>query len=135
MTDPTLPGSQPDSGPARPEPRKEPRLFRQRGMIQALHRTVRRVTRAKPGERFIRHYERHQSYESEHPLIAALHVLLGILLVVTGIAFSFLPILPGFVLFIPGVVLIASRSRAAALLLDRAELAVRRWIGRIRAGR
>ncbi len=127
----------PDTEPARAhateEQRKNPRLARQRGMIQLLHDTVHRVTRAKPGERFIRHYERQQRQEYEHPLKSALYFLLGIILILTGLAFGFLPILPGFLFGIPGVVIIASRSRTVAVLLDRAELAIRRTLRRFRA--
>lgn len=117
------------SAEARPKKRN---FSRQRGMIQLLHDTVHRVTRAKPGERFVRHYERRQRKKSEHPIKAALYFLLGIVLILTGFAFGFLPILPGFLLAIPGVVIIASRARAVAVLLDRAELAVRRVLKKIR---
>lgn len=112
--------------------RKKRSFSRQRGMIQLLHDTVHRVTRAKPGERFIRHYERQQRQEYEHPFKAALYVLLGIVLILTGLALGFLPILPGFLFGIPGVVIIASRSRIVAVLLDRAELAIRRTLRKFR---
>lgn len=126
--------SQKDSAhPRAAEAKRKSRSFsRQRGMIQLLHDTVHRVTRAKPGERFIRHYERQQRQEHEHPVKSALYVLLGIALILAGLAFGFLPILPGFLFGIPGVVIIASRSRIVAVLLDRAELAIRRAFRRFR---
>lgn len=112
--------------------RKNRSFSRQRGMIQLLHDTVHRVTRAKPGERFIRHYERQQRQEYEHPVKSALYVLLGIVLILIGLALGFLPILPGVLFGIPGIVIIASRSRVVAVLLDRAELAIRRALRRFR---
>lgn len=113
--------------------RKKRSFSRQRGMIQLLHDTVHRVTRAKPGERFIRHYERQQRLEYEHPAKSALYILLGIVLILTGLALGFLPILPGILFGIPGGVIIASRSRFVAALLDRTELAIRRTLSKFRA--
>jgi hypothetical protein len=94
------------------------------GMLEILHAT--------PGRRFQERYRRMQETKGGAWKRCAL-VGTGILLVLVGLFFMAVPG-PGIPIFAIGLALIAQESESLARLLDRAELRMRRFIKRLRAG-
>jgi len=81
-----------------------------------------------PGRRFAHRHERLNQH-GRGWFGRALRWVLGVLLVLLGIVFGPLPG-PGFVPLLAGAALLAGESMHLAAWLDRAELRVRRWLGR-----
>lgn len=81
-----------------------------------------------PGQRFARRYQRLRG-EGRGPVGRVLRAILGALLVVVGVVFMPLPG-PGFVGVLIGGALLAGDSLRIARWMDRAEVRVRRWLGR-----
>lgn len=86
----------------------------------------RTLWRDPPGRRFQNRYERTRNYG---PLRRALVLAGGGALVVAGIVLMPLPG-PGILVAIVGGAVMAGQSRRMAQALDKAELRVRRWLGR-----
>lgn len=89
-----------------------------------------RFAASPPGRRFQERYRR----KRENPrgrLARCGAVCAGIVLTLAGIFFLAVPG-PGIPILALGLALIAQESRAAARLLDRTEVRVRRWLKRFR---
>lgn len=99
-------------------------------MWRKLKRDASELRQARPGSRFRRFYQR-RTGTREHRLVTALYIASGIALIIVGVILSISPIVPGFFLVIAGVALVVARARPVALWLDRLELRLRGWIGRL----
>jgi hypothetical protein len=96
--------------------------------ITHLKESVARVVHDRPGQRFINHHEQSRHNLEEHPVKRVLIYIIAFLLIGAGFVFGFVPGIPGIILGVPGLVLIAGRSKYFALMMDRAEMAIRKFI-------
>ncbi|MBD3425174.1 MAG: hypothetical protein GF417_12125 [Candidatus Latescibacteria bacterium] len=80
-----------------------------------------------PGSRFQARFRYRQSDPSGSALKRVVKTAAGIFLIPLGILLWFIPG-PGWLVIFIGLALLAARSRWLSLLLDRAELAVRKMI-------
>lgn len=99
-------------------------------MWQKLKREANELRQARPGSRF-RRFHRRRTGTREHRLVTALYIAGGVALILVGIILSISPIVPGFFFVIAGVALVVARARSVASWLDRLELGLRAWIGRV----
>lgn len=84
-----------------------------------------------PGRRFQERYC-WRKYESPSPAWTRLiKIAIGIILIPIGMALWFLPG-PGWLTIIAGMALLAGESRWTSRLMDRTELALRRFLRRLR---
>jgi UPF0716 family protein affecting phage T7 exclusion len=100
--------------------------------LEKIKSDVARIARDEPGRRFTAHHQRHRQRESRRAAAwkTAGYVIAGVLLIAAGLILSIPPGVPGFLLWIPGIGLLAARFRALAAGLDRAELFLRRIVGK-----
>ena len=87
--------------------------------------------RDEPGRRFTHRYQRLRG-NGDGLAGRVLRAVLGVVLVILGVIFMPLPG-PGFVPLLAGAAVLAGLSAGLAGWLDRAEVRVRRWLGRRRS--
>jgi hypothetical protein len=88
----------------------------------------RKFWRDRPGQRFTHRYQRLRG-NGDGLASRVLRAAVGVVLVLLGLIFMPLPG-PGFVPLLAGAAVLAGLSLRIATWLDRAEVRVRRWIGR-----
>ena len=93
-------------------------------MIKAFLNVWEDLKQASPGERFQRVY-RHRRNSGHGITRKTLSLVLGVVLILAGVVLLFIPG-PGLLIMAIGGVLIARRSLAAARILDRTELQLRK---------
>ncbi len=101
-------------------------------MFDSLKAVYERLKEGKPGERFIRYYEKTKNKDKDHPVKKWLLIAGSALLALIGIIISLPPGIPGFFLWIPALGLLASRVRPVAVVLDKIEVGVRDVLQKIR---
>jgi len=84
---------------------------------------LRKIRRAEPGGRFEETHERHRI---SNQVVRFSVIALGLLLMVASAVTFWVPG-PNFVLVLAGLALVSGQWRAVAKLLDRGEVAARRW--------
>jgi hypothetical protein len=100
----------------------------QRRMLDALRRQWRHFKKSRPGRRFQDSYDRKRESRGGMLWRCALMVF-GAALCLIGLFFMAVPG-PGIPILAVGAVLLAQQSQAAARLLDRAEIRVRKMLRR-----
>ena len=109
-------------------------------MLDTLKHRWRRFAAVPPGQRFQAHFQRRQQTRPRALHRKLLAIGGGILIMGAGIFFMLAPG-PGVLIFLIGALLVAEESLAAARLMDRADLRLRRlaaWVlarWRSRSGR
>src|SRR5687767_7861268 len=98
-----------------------PPCFWQIVMVQRFKTLYAKLAEAEPGERFINYYRYRQRKGGEGRWKGVIGVTAGLCMVIMGSLLSIPPGVPGFLLSFAGLGLIAGRSRAVAVFLDRAE--------------
>ena len=88
-----------------------------------IRQELRKLRDAEPGERFEAGYER---TKVDNRVLRTSLVVLGFVLMVTAAVTFWVPG-PNFVLVLAGLALVGGQSRTVAKLMDRGEVAVRRW--------
>lgn len=99
--------------------------------LDRLTKSVERIIRDKPGERFCNYHLRRR-VEGEKRWVSALYIGLGVILILIGGLLGLAPGLPGFFFGVPGIILIISRLAFVARWLDTGEVAARRFLKRFR---
>ena len=92
-------------------------------MASRIRRELRALRDDEPGARFENGYER---THMRNKVLRMVVLALGVVLMASAAVTFFLPG-PNFVLVLAGLALIAGQSRTIARLVDRAEVAGRRW--------
>ena len=96
-------------------------------MLNEMKQSFRGLSEGTPGMRFTEHHEARRREKGEQSVgKTSLYIGIGIALLVIGLLLSIPPGVPGFLLWLPALGLVASRFRPAAVLLDRAEMLLRR---------
>jgi hypothetical protein len=103
-------------------------------MVGKLKKHIEDFLRDPPGRRFIElhHRWKEPAATPEAAWRKAAFIGAGFTLLLTGMLLSLPPGFPGFLLWFPGMVMLISRLKAAAILLDDAEILLRRLIARLR---
>jgi hypothetical protein len=91
--------------------------------VKRIRRALRNVRHAEPGERFESTHERHRIRNQPIRLTV---IAFGLVLMAVA-ALTFWVPGPNFVLVLAGLALVAGQWRMVAKLLDRGEVAARRW--------
>lgn len=101
-------------------------------VLKKLKDDFAKVKHGEPGKRFIDHYRRHRETESKREAgwKTAAYIAAAIVLLIIGALLSLVPGVPGIVFGIPALGLLVARLKFFAVFMDRAELFLRRLIGK-----
>jgi len=100
--------------------------------LESLRREWGELWRASPGARFTAHYNRHGGLKHSRPLTQCLAMSGAVLLGLVGLVLSIPPGVLGIVVLVQALAIMAAHVRGVALGLDRAEVFLRRVLGRFR---
>jgi hypothetical protein len=99
-------------------------------MLDFVRKNLRELRDDQPGQRFRNYHLRRQEHEAS-PARRTLLIGLAAALIAVGALLSVLPG-PAFLFYIAAAAILAERFLVVAEFLDRAELALRRWWGKLR---